>query len=217
MCALFLARISYVKILSNNIFHVRTSINRESYTFFTPPAERGCLRNKVASKKDFKHIYIRLVCKQTTLKINGKHFTTVPNANILQDESERSPTTGVTCVLLDVSCSSCSLANRLASHSSKIYWIRRIPDRNVVEHWIAFFTRNKPMESGLTRRAGTYVDPGYHRYMYISRVVGAISEPGMGPYIPRVCDGTAPHRLVSLYDPPTRVGGRCGAPTDQRF
>ena len=78
------------------------------------------------------------------------------------------------------------------------------------------------MESGLTRRAGTNIDPVDHRYMYISRVVGAVEigrifEAGMGPYLPRVCDGTAPHRLVSVYDPPTRVGGRCGAPTDQRF
>ena len=45
------------------------------------------------------------------------------------------------------------------------------------------------MESGLTRCAGRYIDPGDHRYS--SRVVGAveirrISEPGMGPYLPRV-------------------------------
>ena len=44
------------------------------------------------------------------------------------------------------------------------------------------------MESGLTRRAGRYIDPGDHRYS--SRVVGAveirrISEPGMGPYLLR--------------------------------
>ena len=45
------------------------------------------------------------------------------------------------------------------------------------------------MESGLTRRARRYIDPGDHRYS--SRVAGAvdirrISEPEMGPYLPRV-------------------------------
>ena len=73
------------------------------------------------------------------------------------------------------------------------------------------------MESGLTRRAGTYIDPGDHRYS--SRVAGAVEivlNRGWGPISP-VCDGTAPHRLVSLYHPPARVGGRCGARTNQRF
>ena len=65
------------------------------------------------------------------------------------------------------------------------------------------------MESGLTRRAGRYIDPGDHRYS--SRVVRAAeirrtSEPGWGPISP-VCDGTAPHWLVSFYHPPTRVWG----------
>ena len=36
-----------------------------------------------------------------------------------------------------------------------------------------------------------------------------------GPVSP-VCDGTAPHWLVSLYHPP-RVGRRCEARTNQRF
>ena len=51
------------------------------------------------------------------------------------------------------------------------------------------------MESGLTRRAGRYIDPGDHRYS--SRVAGAveirrISEPGIGPYLPRVRRNCAP-------------------------
>ena len=45
------------------------------------------------------------------------------------------------------------------------------------------------MESGLIRHAGRNIDTGDHRYS--SRVAGAveirrISEPGMGPYLPRV-------------------------------
>ena len=78
-------------------------------------------------------------------------------------------------------------------------------------------TRNKPMESGLTRRAGRYIDPRDHRCS--SRVAGALEifggllNRGWRPTSP-VCDGTAPHRLVSLY---RRVGGRCGARTNQRF
>ena len=76
------------------------------------------------------------------------------------------------------------------------------------------------MESRLIRRAGRYIDPGDRRYN--SRVAGAAKvfggflNRGWGPISP-VCDGTAPHRLVSLYHPPTRVGGRCGARTNQRF
>ena len=45
---------------------------------------------------------------------------------------------------------------------------------------------------------------------------GGFLNRGWGPISP-VCDGTAPHRLVSLYHPPTRVGGRCEARTNQRF
>ena len=78
---------------------------------------------------------------------------------------------------------------------------------------------SQSMESELTRREERSVDPGDHRYR--SRVAGVveirrISEPAMGSYLP-VCDVTAPHRLVSLYHPPTKVGGRCGARTNQRF
>ena len=45
------------------------------------------------------------------------------------------------------------------------------------------------MESGLTRRAEMYIDPGDHHYR--SRAVGAvrvrrITEPRMGPYLPCV-------------------------------
>ena len=79
---------------------------------------------------------------------------------------------------------------------------------------------SQSMRSGMTRRAGRYNDPGDHRYS--SRVVGAvetprrISEPGIGPYLLRV-RRNYPHRLVSLYHPPTRVGGRSRARTNQRF
>ena len=58
------------------------------------------------------------------------------------------------------------------------------------------------MESGLTRRAGRYIDPRDHRYS--SRVAGAVEffggflNRGWGPISP-VCDGTAPRRLMSLY------------------
>ena len=76
------------------------------------------------------------------------------------------------------------------------------------------------MESGLTRRAGRYIDPGDHRYSFrVARAVeifGEFLNWGWGSISP-VCHGTAPHRLVSLYHPPTRVGGRCGARTNQRF
>ena len=80
-------------------------------------------------------------------------------------------------------------------------------------------TRNKPMESGLTRRAGRCIDAGDHRY--ISRVTGVVKifgvflNRGWRPISP-VCDRTAPHRLVTLYHSPTRMGGRCGNPTIQR-
>ena len=45
------------------------------------------------------------------------------------------------------------------------------------------------MESGLTRRAESYINPGDHRYS--SHVAGVVeirrtSEPGMEPYLPRV-------------------------------
>ena len=56
-------------------------------------------------------------------------------------------------------------------------------------------TRNKPMKSVLTRRAGRYIDPGDHRYS--SRVAGAVEifrgflNRGWGPISP-ACDGTGP-------------------------
>ena len=61
------------------------------------------------------------------------------------------------------------------------------------------------MESGLTRRAEGYTDPGDHRYS--SRVAEAvefrtISEPGMGPYLPRVrrnCPPSVGEPLSSSY------------------
>ena len=64
---------------------------------------------------------------------------------------------------------------------------------------------NKPMESGLTRHAGRYIDPGDHRYS--SRVVGTVEiriifEPGMGPYFPRVrqnCPPLVGEPLLSSY------------------
>ena len=65
------------------------------------------------------------------------------------------------------------------------------------------------MDSGLTCRAGRYIDPEDHRYS--SSVAGAvagaveirrISEPGMGPYLPRLqwnCPPSVGEPLSSSY------------------
>ena len=61
------------------------------------------------------------------------------------------------------------------------------------------------MESGLTRRAGSYIDQGDYRYF--SRVVEAVeirksSESGIGAYLPRVrgnCPPLVGEPLSSSY------------------
>ena len=62
-----------------------------------------------------------------------------------------------------------------------------------VSYWVKAYktiTKNMPMESGLTRRAGRYIDLLVDHGCG-SRVVGAVNilrifEPGMGPYVPLV-------------------------------
>ena len=78
---------------------------------------RRHMRSKVAQKNGFKPIYVRLTCRPSTLKM--RNISIAPNAIIYKDELERS-TTDITRVLLDVSCSSCSLSNLLAWHSAQL-------------------------------------------------------------------------------------------------
>ena len=61
-----------------------------------------------------------------------------------------------------------------------------------VSYWVKAYktiTKNMPMESGLTRRAGRYIDLADHRCGF--RVVEDVDilrifEAGMGPYVPLV-------------------------------
>ena len=61
---------------------------------------------------------------QTKRAHNEKHFSS-SKRNDIKDEIDRS-TTGITRVLLDVSCSSCSLSDLVAWHSSRLLAIYRV-------------------------------------------------------------------------------------------
>ena len=60
-----------------------------------------------------------------TKHVQNKKHSTAPNAIIKKHQLERS-TAGITRVLLDVSCPSCSLFNILASHSRQLLALPRI-------------------------------------------------------------------------------------------
>ena len=97
---------------------------RESHA---PPTCRRYLRHDVAQTNGFEPIYIKLTCRPSTRKM--RNISTATNAIISykKDELERSTiNTGITRVLLDVSCSSCGPSNLLAWHSSQLLATSRL-------------------------------------------------------------------------------------------
>ena len=93
--------------------HLKCQLQKHFPLFYSFKLCRRYLQNRSSKKTILSHI--RLTCRPSTLKMRNTS-STAPNAI---KKLERS-TAGITRVLVDVSCSSCSLSNLLASHSSQL-------------------------------------------------------------------------------------------------